>query len=236
MEPAMDLSPDSPPAAHSSPASGQPSWSSRAGSAAHSAVGPSHGQGPAASGLLPPACLEAGARTVRAALVKAQVEAASAGTTPPAPQGWWTPPPPPTGMKVGHLRDVYLAIPDVRRFDAWKNWCVQFPAQSEFPLGFKDCLPALLEAGDEKGVMTAHRLLAAAPENKKIDGKSAAASWAWASLSPPFVAEADPHVNRAAPSQECLARDEHVYLLWAVQVKFTRTCARAAMRRCLRGS
>jgi len=185
VEPAMDVSPDPPPAAHSSPTSGQPSGSSPAGSAAHLAVGPGHGQGPAASGLLLPARPRAGARAVWAALVAAQVEAAGAATTPPAPQGWWTPPPHPTGMKVGHLRDVYLAIPDVRRVDAWKRWCAQFPTQVEFQLGFKACLPAQLEAGDEKGVMTAHRLLAAAPEDKEIDGLKAAVSWAWAWLFQP---------------------------------------------------
>jgi len=124
-------------------------------------------------------------------------------------------------MKVGHLRDVYLAIPDARRLDAWKRWCDQFPTQVEFPLGFKACLQALLEAGDEKGVMTAHRLIAAAPEDKEIDGLSAAVSWAWASLSPPYVAEADPHVNHAAARQEWLARDEHASLLSAVQVEFS---------------
>ena len=221
VEPAMDVSPDPPRAARSSAASGQPSGSSPVGSAALSAVGPGHGQGPAASGLLLPARPGEGARAARAALVAAQVEAASARTTPPAPQGWWTPPPHPTGMKVGHLRDVYLAIPDARRLDAWKRWCAQFPTQVEFPLGFKACLPALLEVGDEKGVMTAHRLLAAAPEDKEIDGQSAAVSWAWATLSPPYMAEADPHVNHAAARQEWLARDEHAYLLSAVQVEFT---------------
>jgi len=158
-----------------------------------------------------------GAGGQRAALVAAQVEAASAGTTPPAPQSLWKPPPHPTGMKVGRLRDVYLAIPDARRLDAWKRWCAQFPTQLEFPLGFKTCLPALLEAGDEKGVMTAHRLLAAAPEDKEIDGQSAAVSWASASLCPAYLAEADPRVNHAAPRQEWLARDELGHLLLAVQ-------------------
>jgi len=221
VEPAMDASPDPPPAAHSSPASGQPSGPSPAGSVAHSAVGRGHGQGPAASGILLPARPGAGARAVRAALVAAQVEAAGAETTPPASRGWRTPPPHPTGMKVGHLRDVYLAIPDVCHLDAWKRWCAQFPTQVEFPLGFKACLPALLEAEDEKGVMTAHCLLAAAPEDKEFDGQSAAVSWAWALLSPPYLAEADPHVNHAAARQEWLARDEHAYLLSAVQVEFT---------------
>ena len=122
VEPAMDVSPDPRPAARSSAAaSGQPSGSSPVGSAAHLAVGPGHGQGPAASGLLRPTRPGEGARAVWAALVAAQVEAASAGTTPPAPQGWWTPPPHPTGMKVGHLRNVYLAIPDARRLNAWKR-------------------------------------------------------------------------------------------------------------------
>jgi len=35
------------------------------------------------------------------------------------------------------------------------------------------------------------------------------------------LAEADPHVNHAAARQEWLARDEHAYLLSAVQVEFT---------------
>ena len=228
VEPAMDVSPDPPRAARSSAASGQPSGSSPAGAAAHSAVGPGHRQGPAVLGLLLPARPGEGARAVRAALVVAQVEE----TTPPAPQGWWTPPLHPTGMKLGHLRDVYLAIPDARRLDAWKRWCAQFPTQVEFPLGFKACLPALLEAGDEKGVMTAHRLLAAAPEDKEIDGQSAAVSWAWPSLSPPYLAEADQHVNHAAARQEWLARDEHAYLWSAVQVEFTRAPGHAPALLC----
>ena len=119
VEPAMDLSPDPPSAAPSSAvASGQRSGSSPVRSAAHSAVGPGHGEGLAASGSLLPTRPGEGARAVRAALVAAQVETASARTTPPAPQGWWTPPPHPNGKRVGHLRDVYFAIPDARRLDA----------------------------------------------------------------------------------------------------------------------
>ena len=88
VELASDALPDTPPAARSSAtASRQPSASSPAGSAAHSAVGLGHGQGPAVSGFLLPAHPGEGARAQRAALVAAQIEAASGGTTPPAPQG-----------------------------------------------------------------------------------------------------------------------------------------------------
>jgi len=94
------------------------------------------------------------------------------------------------------------------------------PTQVEFRLGFKTCLPALLEAGDKKSVMTAHRLFAAAPEDEEIDGQSAAVSWAWASQSPPYLAKADLHVNHAAARQEWLERDDHADFLSAVQVEF----------------
>ncbi|GAB0490106.1 hypothetical protein MMPV_001338 [Pyropia vietnamensis] len=123
-------------------------------------------------------------------------------------------------MPPGLLKDAYLAIPVLRRLDAWHRRTRRFPQQVTLPEGVECDLPALLSRDDEAEALSIAEALAKATGELEFNDLTPVVDSRWVFRPRPFLSGEDPHVYHGQVREEYRLRTTSGYLVHWSRAEF----------------